>query len=317
MHQLTERFAGSTDFVKPGRFLIREGTLVRTATVAQTVLNSTRRWRKAGSAARLMVRLRSSSSAEPEPEPEPEADDAEEEEEEPEVSEADALLQWFNAAFEEAYGELEDCFKAGGVEFLGCELHACLRVAFVRVPPYSLAFLLFRSLLINIILLNVAMQAERCSGVVAVDLNLGCPQRSAQAGHFGAFLCDPVDRKLLLSIVSTLSRSLRVPFFCKIRLLNELEDTLEFAHRLQDAGCSLLAVHGRYRGSPMHRRDGPAHLDQIAAIKQRLSIPVITNGNVRNAAELVRTHALTQSARTHLSPLCSCDHTLFSLCVFW
>ena len=145
--------------------LIREGTLVRTATVAQTVLNSTRRWRKAGSAARLMVRLRSSSSAEPEPEPEPEADDAEEEEEEPEVSEADALLQWFNAAFEEAYGELEDCFKAGGVEFLGCELHACLRVAFVPPSvlsqistltiPYSLAFLLFRSALINISLLNV------------------------------------------------------------------------------------------------------------------------------------------------------------------
>ena len=180
--------------------LIREGTLVRTATVAQTVLNSTRRWRKAGSAARLMVKLRSSSSAEPEPEPEPEpeADEAEEEEEEVEVSEADALLQWFNAAFEEAYGELDDCFKAGGVEFLGCELHACcllvtffppsvcqpaaylrrvllelhacLRVAFVppsvlsqistltiRVPC-SLAFLLCRSLLINIILLNVAMQ---------------------------------------------------------------------------------------------------------------------------------------------------------------
>ena len=176
--------------------LIREGTLVRTTTVAQTVLNSTRRWRKAGSAARLMVKLRSSSSAEPEPEPEPEADEAEEEEEEVEVSEADALLQWFNAAFEEAYGELDDCFKAGGVEFLGCELHACcllvtffppsvcqpaaylrrvllelhacLRVAFVPPSvlsqigtltiPCSLAFPLFRSLLINIILLNVAMQ---------------------------------------------------------------------------------------------------------------------------------------------------------------
>ena len=143
------------------------------------------------------------------------------------------------------------------------------------------------------LLLDVARKAERCPGVVAIDLNLGCPQRSAHSGHFGAFLCDPVDRKLLLSIVSTLSRSLRVPFFCKIRLLNELDDTLEFAHQLQDAGCSLLAVHGRYRGSPMHRRDGPAHLDQIAAIKQTLSIPVITNGNVRNAAELAQSLQIT------------------------
>lgn len=142
-------------------------------------------------------------------------------------------------------------------------------------------------------LLDVAKKAESCKGVVAIDLNLGCPQRSAQNGHFGAFLCGAEDRQLLLRIVSTLSRSLSVPFFCKIRLLDELDDTLEFAQQLQDAGCALLAVHGRYRGSPLRRRDGPAHLDQIALIKQRLSIPVISNGNVRNAAELVEALQLT------------------------
>ena len=142
-------------------------------------------------------------------------------------------------------------------------------------------------------LLAVALEAERCSGVVAIDLNLGCPQRTARAGHFGAFLCDPVDRTLLLRIVSTLSRSLRVPFFCKIRLLDDLDDTLQFVSQLQDAGCALIAVHGRYRGSPMHRRDGPAHLDQVARIKQAVSVPVITNGNVRNAAELVESLRIT------------------------
>ena len=142
-------------------------------------------------------------------------------------------------------------------------------------------------------LLDVAIQAERCSGVVAVDLNLGCPQRSARNGHFGAFLCDRVDRELLLGIVSTLSRSLTVPFFCKIRLLDDLDDTLEFVQQLQDAGCALLAVHGRYRGSPLRRRDGPAHLDQIATIKEKLSIPVVTNGNVRNGVELVQSLQIT------------------------
>ena len=142
-------------------------------------------------------------------------------------------------------------------------------------------------------LLAAARRAERCAGVEAIDLNLGCPQRSAHSGHFGAFLLDPPDRPLVLRIVSTLSRALRVPMFCKIRLLDELPDTLSFVQQLQDAGCALLTVHGRYRGSPMRRRDGPAHLDQIKLVKELLTIPVLTNGNVRDASELLASLELT------------------------
>ena len=83
------------------------------------------------------------------------------------------------------------------------------------------------------------------------------------------------------------------PRLTQIRLLDEIDETLAFAQQLQDAGCALLAVHGRYRGSPMRRRDGPAHLDQVALIKQRLSVPVVTNGNVRSGAELVDSLLLT------------------------
>ena len=136
-------------------------------------------------------------------------------------------------------------------------------------------------------LLTVAKRAERCPGIVAIDLNLGCPQRSAHSGHFGAFLCEPHDRPLLLSIVATCAKGLGIPFFCKIRLLDDLNETLEFASQLEAAGCALLCVHARYRGSPMHRRDGPAHLDQVKLIKERLNIPVLANGNVRNASELL------------------------------
>ncbi len=143
--------------------------------------------------------------------------------------------------------------------------------------------------------LAAARRAERCAGVVAIDLNLGCPQRSAHSGYFGAFLCvDEAGRALVLRMVQTLSRGLRLPVFCKIRLLDEGEEaTIAFARQLEAAGCALLAVHGRYRGSPMHRRDGPAHLEQVRAIKASLSIPVLTNGNVRDAGELLDSLALT------------------------
>ena len=57
----------------------------------------------------------------------------------------------------------------------------------------------------------------------AVDLNLGCPQRVAHAGHFGSFLLGSEDRALVLRIVSRLAQTpldqggLRVPVFVKVR----------------------------------------------------------------------------------------------------
>ncbi|CAE7370769.1 DUS1L [Symbiodinium natans] len=102
--------------------------------------------------------------------------------------------------------------------------------------------------------------------VDAIDLNLGCPQRVAHAEHFGAYLLDKKDRGLVCSIVKRLSEALPVPVFCKIRLLDELEETLELVKQLEASGASLIAVHGRYRGTPTHRRDGPAHLDQACCV---------------------------------------------------
>ena len=124
----------------------------------------------------------------------------------------------------------------------------------------------------------------------AVDLNLGCPQRVAHSGHFGSYLLDETDRSLLLSLVRTLAHGLRVPVFCKIRLLDEIDETVRLCKQLVDAGAALIAVHARYRGSATRRRDGPAHLDQVRIIKQALgdnSAALLTNGNVRNGAELV------------------------------
>jgi tRNA-dihydrouridine synthase 1 len=43
----------------------------------------------------------------------------------------------------------------------------------------------------------------------AIDLNLGCPQRIAHAGHFGSYLLDDVDRSLVLDIVRTVAKVAR------------------------------------------------------------------------------------------------------------
>lgn len=129
-------------------------------------------------------------------------------------------------------------------------------------------------------LLNAARHVA--DKVDAIDLNLGCPQRVAHAGHFGSYLLDRKDRDLVCKIVKRLSDSLPVPVFCKIRLLDDFEETLELVRQLEASGASLIAVHARYRGSPTHRRDGPAHLEQVNPIKKVLRIPVLANGNVRS-----------------------------------
>ena len=130
--------------------------------------------------------------------------------------------------------------------------------------------------------------------VVAVDLNLGCPQRVAHSGHFGSYLLGESDRPLLLGLVRTLAKNLRVPVFCKIRLLDTPDATLALCRQLVDAGAALLAVHARYRGSATRRRDGPAMLEQVAAIKEAdLGVPILANGNVRAAADVTASLKLT------------------------
>ncbi|XP_010484529.1 PREDICTED: tRNA-dihydrouridine(16/17) synthase [NAD(P)(+)]-like [Camelina sativa] len=111
-----------------------------------------------------------------------------------------------------------------------------------------------------------------------VDINLGCPQRIARRGNYGAFLMDNLP--LVKSLVEKLAQNLNVPVSCKIRIFPNLQDTLKYAKMLEDAGCSLLAVHGRTRDE----KDGKKFRADWSAIKEvrnALRIPVLANGNVR------------------------------------
>ena len=127
---------------------------------------------------------------------------------------------------------------------------------------------------------------DRCDGI---DLNLGCPQRCAEQGGYGAFLLTRPDH--VRQMVETLVAELAVPVTVKIRVLPELADTLAFARMLQDAGAAAVAVHGRRREQRHH--EGPADWDTIAAVKEALDIPVIANGNVRTRADAERCLAVT------------------------
>ncbi|KAL5199454.1 hypothetical protein ABZP36_020657 [Zizania latifolia] len=116
-----------------------------------------------------------------------------------------------------------------------------------------------------------------------VDINFGCPQRIARRGNYGAFLMDNLP--LVKSLVQNLSANLHVPVSCKVRIFPRLEDTLAYAKMLEEAGASLVAVHGRTRDE----KDGKkfrADWDAIKAVKDALRIPVLANGNIRHLEDV-------------------------------
>jgi tRNA-dihydrouridine synthase len=98
-------------------------------------------------------------------------------------------------------------------------------------------------------------------------LNLGCPQWTVFVGHFGLYLLGHEDWELVLSIVQAGGQAVSIPIiFCKIRLLDTLEETMELVVQLRDAGASLIAIHAHYHASFQWKwpgaRNGPALLDQ-------------------------------------------------------
>lgn len=119
----------------------------------------------------------------------------------------------------------------------------------------------------------------------AIDINFGCPQSVARKGHYGAYLQDEWD--LVAEIVKTLSAGLHIPVVCKIRVFESVERTVEYARVIEDAGCAMLAVHGRtreQRGINM----GFASWDHIRAVKKSLRIPILSNGNIMEHADIRR-----------------------------
>ncbi|KAF7129581.1 hypothetical protein RHSIM_Rhsim10G0082100 [Rhododendron simsii] len=122
-----------------------------------------------------------------------------------------------------------------------------------------------------------------CKDVAAVDVNMGCPKSFSISGGMGAALLNKPE--LIHDILTTLKRNLDTPVTCKIRLLNSSQNTVELARRIEKAGVSALAVHGRRVAD---RPRDPAKWSEIADVVAALSIPVIANGDVFEYEDIER-----------------------------
>ncbi|MDA0711492.1 MAG: tRNA dihydrouridine synthase DusB, partial [bacterium] len=113
-----------------------------------------------------------------------------------------------------------------------------------------------------------------------IDVNCGCPVKKIVTRNAGAALLK--DPALLGRIIGAMVRAVSVPVTLKIRSgWEHADEAVRVAQVAQDSGASAIAVHGRTRDAKF---SGKANWDIIGQVKRAVSIPVIGNGDVRNAA---------------------------------
>jgi nifR3 family TIM-barrel protein len=116
----------------------------------------------------------------------------------------------------------------------------------------------------------------------AIDLNLGCPNKSITRRGAGAgLMLTPLKTA---RIFRTLSRALQVPLTAKIRLgWNDCRNYLLISRIIAENGGALLAIHARTKEQG---HQGKADWEAIAEVKSTLDIPVIGNGGISSASDL-------------------------------
>lgn len=119
-------------------------------------------------------------------------------------------------------------------------------------------------------------------GADIIDINMGCPAKKVTGGYCGSALMRNLDHAV--SLIDAVVASVSVPVTVKMRLGwdDESRNAPELAARAEQAGVSMITVHGRTR---CQFYQGRADWAAIRLVKQAVSVPVVANGDVESIGD--------------------------------
>ena len=132
---------------------------------------------------------------------------------------------------------------------------------------------------------EAAQLAIEYTGADILDINMGCPMgKIVNNGDGAALMKDPEKAG---RIVEAVVKAVQVPVTAKFRRGWDMGscNCVEFAKTLEAAGVSAVAVHGRTRAQVY---GGNADWNCIREVKEAVKVPVIANGDIWEAKDVLR-----------------------------
>ncbi len=177
---------------------------------------------------------------------------------------AEAIRRGIRKTLEGA--EFESVERPVGIQIYGADAEAMARAAAIVTEAYQPDFL---------------------------DINFGCPVKKVVLRNGGSGCLRDLD--LVERIIRAVVAATSVPVTVKTRSgwNDASRDPVGIARRMQDAGAKAFTLHARTRTQMFA---GKANWDEIARVVEALDIPVIGNGDISTAADILLMHRHTGCA---------------------
>jgi tRNA-dihydrouridine synthase B len=154
--------------------------------------------------------------------------------------------------------EFDECERPIGIQIYGADARAMAEAAALVTAHYAPDF---------------------------IDINFGCPVKKVvqRNGGSGCLRDMPLVQRIIRAVVG--ATSLPVTVKTRSGWDDGARDPVTIALRMQDAGARAFTLHARTRTQMF---SGKADWDEIARVVAALDVPVIGNGDVQTAEDVVR-----------------------------